>query len=245
MESEYIFGIRAILEAMAAGRDISKIVAKKGLQGDLYKELKEACTKNEVKIQFSEPDVLDRITKSNHQGVIAFVNPVKYQELEDILPAIVARGEQPFIVVLDGITDVRNFGAIARSAECAGVHAIVVAEKGSAPVNAEAVKTSAGALHRLPVCKVKNMFFALKYLQNEGVKIVGVTEKGATPYYETNLKGSVALILGAEDKGISSQNLKVAKVNTLIPLKGNIESLNVSVAAGILFFEVNRQRLVP
>ncbi len=242
METQYIFGIRAILEAIAAGREIDKIVAKKGLQGDLYKELKDACAKHNIKMQFSEFDVLDRITKNNHQGVIAFVTAINYKSLEEVMADVNQKGETPFIVVLDGITDVRNFGAIARSAECAGAHAIVIGEKGAAPVNGEAVKTSAGALHRLPVCKVKNMFFALKYLQTQGLKVVAVTEKGATPYYETQLEGPVALILGAEDKGISPQNIKLAEVNTLIPLKGSIESLNVSVAAGIIFFEIVRQR---
>ena len=242
MDTQYIFGIRAIQEALAAGREIDKVIAKKGLQGDLYKALQATCKEHDIRIQYVELEVLDRITTSNHQGVIAFMSPVDYQTLEDVLPAIVAKGEQPFLVVLDGITDVRNFGAIARSAECAGAHAIVIAEKGSAPVNAEAVKTSAGALHRLPVCRVKNMFYALKYMQQEGLKIVAVTEKGATPYYETPLQGPVALILGSEDKGINPQNIKLADVNTLIPLKGNIESLNVSVAAGILFFEIVRQR---
>jgi 23S rRNA (guanosine2251-2'-O)-methyltransferase len=242
MDTQYIFGIRAILEAISAGRIIDKVVAKKGLQGDLYKELKDACARNKIRMQFSDVEVLDRITKSNHQGVIAFLTAIEYQNIEEVIPGIIGRGEQPFIVVLDGITDVRNFGAIARSAECAGAHAIIIAEKGAAPINGEAVKTSAGALHRLPICVVKNMFYTLKYLQTQGIKIVAVTEKGATPYYETKLDGPVALILGAEDKGINPQNMKLAEVNTLIPLKGNIESLNVSVAAGILFFEIVRQR---
>lgn len=242
MDTQYIFGIRAIQEALAAGREIDKVIAKKGLQGELYKTLQTTCSQHDIKIQYVDQAVLDRITTSNHQGVIAFISPVDYRQLEDVLPAIAEKGEVPFIVVLDGITDVRNFGAIARSAECAGAHAIIIAEKGSAPINGEAVKTSAGALHRIPVCIVKNLFFALKLLQKEGVRVVAITEKGANPYFETDLKGPLALILGSEDKGINPQNLKVAETKALIPLKGNIESLNVSVAAGVLFFEVVRQR---
>lgn len=242
MDNEYIFGIRAIQEAIAAGREITKVIAKKGLQGDLFKALATDCQTHDIRLQYVMPDVLDKVTTQNHQGVIAFVSPVDYKTLEEVIPAIKAKGEQPFIVILDGITDVRNFGAIARSAECAGVHAVVIPEKGSAPVNAEAVKTSAGALHRMPVCRVKNMFYAIKYLEQEGIKVVAVTEKGATPYCQADLTGPVALILGAEDKGISNQLMKTAEIKTLIPLKGNIESLNVSVAAGVLFFEIVRQR---
>lgn len=239
---QYIFGIRAIEEAINAGKQIDKIIARKGLNGDLFKALQALCKEKQIRIQYALPEVLDRVTTSNHQGVIAFMNQVVYSNLDEVVDSLKAKGESPFLLVLDGITDVRNFGAIARSAECAGVHAIIVPEKGSAAINGESIKTSAGALHRIPVCQSQKLFFAVKYLKEHGIKIVAATEKdGSVPYFKADLTGPVAIIMGAEDKGISPQLIKQSDVRAQIPMLGNIESLNVSVAAGILMFEKVRQ----
>ncbi len=243
MENEtYIFGIRAIEEAIAAGRSISKVLARQGLGGDLFKHLQETCRIKQIRIQFTTLEVLDRITTSNHQGVVAVMDPTQYLELDELLPAIAAEGRTPLIVVLDGITDVRNLGAIARSAHCAGVDALIVPTKGSAPINGESVKTSAGALHYIKICKTNNPYFAVKHLKNNGLQVVGATEKGADDYFRTDFKKPTVIILGSEDYVISIHLLKLCDAKAKISMYGKIESLNVSVAAGIMFFEAARQR---
>ena len=185
---------------------------------------------------------INKITRKNHQGVVAFLSPVTYYDIENIIPDLFEKGKTPFIVVLDGITDVRNFGAIARTCECAGVDAIIIPEKNSVSVTADSVKTSAGALLHIPVVRVRSLKMAIRYLKNCGVTVVGATEKGNTDYttYDYNLP--VAVVMGAEDKGISAENLKECDYFATIPLKGSIGSLNVSVAAGVLIYEVVRQR---
>lgn len=240
--SNYVFGIRAIIEAIRAGKEIDKVLLKKGLVGELSKELTDLLREKNLPVQWVPIERIDRITRKNHQGALAFVSAIEYQPLENTLMAVFDKGETPFIVVLDGVTDVRNLGAIARTAACAGVHAIVVPEKGSAVVNADAIKTSAGALHELPVCRVKSLELAVKYLKNSGLAIACATEKGAQEYYKCNLSGPLAMVLGAEDTGISNQILRMADSMCKIPLVGPIGSLNVSVAAGILLFEAFKQR---
>lgn len=244
MEQEnYIFGIRAVEEAILAGKIIDKVLVKKGLNGELFGKFSDTCKSHKVRIQYTTPEVLDRITKANHQGVIAIISKVEYiDNVNELFNIAEQKGEPLFVVILDGITDVRNLGAIARSADCAGAHAIIVPSKGSAPINGESVKTSAGALHHIPVCMTKNCFMAAKALKDKGVQIIGATEKGAKPYYEQDFSRPTAIIMGAEDKGISSQLLKLCDGNALIPMFGHIESLNVSVAAGIIMFEVAKQR---
>lgn len=243
MENEnYIFGIRAVEEAIQAGKLIDKVIAKQGLNGELFAHLQETCKKHKVRIQYTQQDVLDKITTGNHQGVIAVLNKVDYVQLEELLPIAERNGHAPLILVLDGITDVRNFGAIARSADCAGVDAIIVATKGSAPINGESIKTSAGALHHIPICLSNNPYFAVKALKDKGLRIIGSTEKGAEDYYRLDFRQPSVIIMGAEDKGISSQLLKLCDAKAKIPMYGHIESLNVSVAAGIMMFEAARQR---
>ncbi|MBP5365694.1 MAG: 23S rRNA (guanosine(2251)-2'-O)-methyltransferase RlmB [Bacteroidales bacterium] len=236
-DNQYIFGIRAIEEAIAANQHINKIVARKGLSGDLFAHLQEVCKSKQIRIQYTTPDVLDRITKSNHQGVIAFISQIKYVNLSDI-----AHSQNQLLVALDGITDVRNFGAIARSADCAGVQALIVPSKGSAPINGESIKTSAGALNHIPVCQTNNLFMAIKALKESGLRVVGATEHGADDYYNVDFTQPTVIIMGSEDKGISKQLLKLCDANAKIPMTGHIESLNVSVAAGIIMFEAVRQR---
>jgi len=237
-----IFGIRAVIEAVDAGKEIDRLLVKKDLQGELSKELFSAIRGYDIPVQRVPVEKLNRITRKNHQGVIAFIAPVAYQHVEDLVPTLFEKGKEPFFVLLDGITDVRNFGAIARTAECAGVNAIIIPSRNSVSVNADAVKTSAGALHVLPVCRESQIASTIKYLKNSGIRIVGATEKAKLDYTRTPLKGPICLIMGAEDKGIPQEHLALCDEWVRIPVMGQIESLNVSVAAGILIYETVKQR---
>ncbi|MFT5600640.1 MAG: 23S rRNA (guanosine2251-2'-O)-methyltransferase, partial [Flavobacteriales bacterium] len=200
---EFIYGIRAIIEAIEADRPINKIIIQQGLQGDLTKELREVLKGTEISYQIVPGQKLNRVTNKNHQGAIAFVSPIEYQNIEDILPLIYEKGETPFLYILDRITDVRNMGAIARSAECNGVHAIIIPSRGSAMINADAVKTSTGALNKLPVCRSFNLKHTIQYLQESGVSVVGCTEKTEDLLPNTELLGPIAVIMGSEEDGIS------------------------------------------
>lgn len=242
-ENEMIFGIRAVIEAIQADKVIDKILVKRELQGDLSKELFEVLRGSEIPVQRVPGERLDRVTRKNHQGVIAFISAITYHRIEDIIPFIYEQGKDPFIVLLDGVTDVRNFGAIARTCECAGVDAIVIPSKGSVTVNADAIKTSAGALHVLPVCKETSINQAIRFLQQSGVKVFAATEKAAENYTEVKYDGPVAIVMGAEDTGVSAENLRICDSMVKIPQFGTIGSLNVSVASSIVVYEVVRQRM--
>lgn len=237
----FIYGIRPIFEALEAGRQIDRVLVKNTLRGNL-EELLTELRKHQVPYQFVQADRLNRITHHNHQGVIAFVSEVEYYDLEKLLPALYEQGETPLLLALDHITDVRNFGAIARTAECAGAHGLLIGEKGHAGVNADAVKTSAGALHHIPVCRVRTLREALIYLKNSGLQIVAATEKAEQVYTRVDYTLPSVIILGAEDTGISSDLLRIADHLVRIPLLGKTASLNVSVAAGVLLYETVRQR---
>lgn len=237
-----IFGIRAVIEAVEAGKEIDRLLVKKDLQGELSKELFSAIRGYDIPVQRVPVEKLNRITRKNHQGVIAFIAPVTYQHVEDLVPALYEEGKEPFFVLLDGVTDVRNFGAIARTAECAGVNAVIIPSRNSVSVNADAVKTSAGALHIIPVCRENQISSVIRYLKNSGIRIVGATEKAELDYTRANLQGPVCLIMGAEDKGIPQEHLALCDEWVRIPILGQIESLNVSVAAGILIYETVKQR---
>lgn len=241
-EKEMIFGIRAVIEAIEAGKEIDKIIVRKDLQGELAKELFTILNTNNIPVQRVPVERLDRYTRKNHQGVIAFLSAITYERIEDIIPFLYENGKVPFILLLDGITDVRNFGAIARTCEVAGVDAIVIPARGSVTVNADAVKTSAGALLKIPVCKEQNLTSTIKYLKNCGVKVVAATEKAEKNYTETTYNDPIAIVMGAEDLGVSSENLRIVDELVCIPQFGTIASLNVSVAAGVLIYEVIRQR---
>jgi len=238
----YIFGIHAVLEAVHAGKDLDKVLVRRGGGSDLLKKLMGELSRMEIPVQQVPVEKLNRITGKNHQGVIAFLSEVSYLDITTLLPSIFEKGEDPLILLLDGVSDVRNFGAIARSAECAGVHAIVIPSSGSAAINADAIKTSAGALHRIPVCRHRDLLTVLRFLQESGLRLFAATEKAADTLYATDMTGPAGIILGSEDTGISSQLLKVADSWVSIPMKGTIASLNVSVAAGVMLFEVLRQR---
>lgn len=241
-KEQMVFGIRAVQEAIAAGKEIEKVFVKKGLQGDLFRGFLEVVRQHNIPYQFVPIEKLNRLSRKNHQGVIAMISPVVYQDIEQLVPMLYDEGKEPFILVLDHVTDVRNFGAIARTAECAGVHAIVIPEKGGAPINADALKTSAGALHSIPVCRVQSLKAIVEFLKNSGLKVVAATEKGAVNYNEANYQGPLTLVMGAEDTGISSDLLALSDVRSKIPILGDIESLNVSVAAGILMYEIIKSR---
>jgi 23S rRNA (guanosine2251-2'-O)-methyltransferase len=241
-ESEMIFGTRAVIEAVQAGKEVDKILMRRDLQNDLSRELFNIVKETHIPIQRVPQEKLDRLTRKNHQGVIAFISAVTYQTLEDIVPFLYEEGKNPLIVLLDGVTDVRNFGAIARTCECAGADAIVIPSHNSVSVNADAVKTSAGALLTLPVCKEPTITEAIKFLKNCGYKVIAATEKAGINYTATNYTDPVALVLGSEDMGIAYDNLRICDEMVQIPILGTIGSLNVSAAAAVLLYEVVRQR---
>jgi 23S rRNA (guanosine2251-2'-O)-methyltransferase len=246
-ERDFIFGIRSVIEAIQSGKNLERVLFKDGLQTStqdgLFKELMTLIKEYDIDHQKVPVQRINRVTDKNHQGVIAYLAPVDYQDINVVVSAALAAGKKPLVVVLDGITDVRNFGAIARSAECAGADAIVIPEKGSAQITSDAIKTSAGALFRVPVCRVPKLWYTMKFLKESGFFIVAASEKGDTDYRKHEYKGPVALVMGSEDKGISSQIMKMADQMVTIPVKGEIASLNVSVAAGILIYEIQRNKM--
>lgn len=237
-----IFGTRAVMEAIKAGREIEKIFIQAGLNNDLTKELITVAKENDVPLSFTPQQKLNKLSSKNHQGVICLLSAVKYATLEDLIDHAYANGKEPFFLILDRITDVRNFGAIARTADCAGLTGIIIPDKGNAPITGDAMKTSAGALSYLPVCRVKDFKKTIQTLKENGIQVLACTEKAATTLYEVDLVSPVAIILGSEEDGISHTLLKEADQLVKIPMYGNIASLNVSVSAGIALYEVIRQK---
>lgn len=240
--NELIFGVRAVIEAIEAGQSIDKIFMKHDTTGDLTKILTTLARERNIPVQRVPLEKLNRLTKKNHQGVLAFVSPVPYYDIEEITTRVFEEGRIPAIILLDGITDTRNFGAIARTADCAGYDAIVIPERGSVSVTPEAIKTSAGALFRIPVCRVRNMLDTVRLLKASGIKIIGSSEKAVHGYTEADFNLPVAIVMGAEDTGISPQIIRECDDLVSIPILGNISSLNVSVAAGVMMYELVRQR---
>ena len=242
MDNNLIFGIRPVVEAIEAGREIEKLYIRKGAEGQLMTELRDLCLRHRVRVQEVPVEKLNRLVRGNHQGVVAQIAAIAYVQLDDILERV-PDDETPLVVVIDGVTDVRNFGAIARSAECAGAHGLIAPLKNSAPVNAEAIRASAGALTTIPVCRVGSIRNTLKTLQAEGFQVVAATEKSRKLLYDADLRRPTALVMGAEETGISKEVLKLCDERLAIPLIGRIESLNVSAAAAVMLFEVVRQRI--
>lgn len=241
-QREMIFGIHALIEAIKSGKMIEKIMLRRDMGNQLLRDLLSTADVENIPVQKVPLEKLNQITSKNHQGAIAFISPVEFQKIENIIPILFEQGKNPFVIVLDGITDVRNFGAIARTAECAGVDAIVVPSARSAAINADAIKTSAGALLTVPVCRVQNLKNALQFLSESGLKIIAVTEKADINHTTISYIDPLALVLGAEDEGISSEIMNMCNERVAIPLCGIIESLNVSVAAAVAMYEVVRQR---
>ena len=242
MDNNLIFGIRPVVEAIEAGREIEKLYIRKGAEGQLMTELRDLCLRHRVRVQEVPVEKLNRLVRGNHQGVVAQIAAIAYVQLDDILERV-PEDETPLVVVFDGVTDVRNFGAIARSAECAGAHGLIAPLKNSAPVNAEAIRASAGALTTIPVCRVGSIRNTIKTLQAEGFQVVAATEKSRKLLYDADLRRPTALVMGAEETGISKEVLKLCDERLAIPLIGRIESLNVSAAAAVMLFEVVRQRI--
>lgn len=241
--NDYIFGIRPVIEAIEAGRDIDKIFVSKERHSDVARELLDKAREMHVLVQRVPPEKIQRITRKQTQGVLAILSAVTYHRLDHLVPELYEAGLMPFVLILDGITDVRNFGAIARTAECAGVDAIVIPQHGSVSVGGDAVKTSAGALLHIPVCRERSVRGAVQFLKDNGYRVVAVSEKADINYTEANFTDPVALVMGAEDVGISPDVYELCDLRVGIPMFGKIGSLNVSVAAGVLMYEVVRQRL--
>ncbi len=241
-ESDCIFGLRPVIEAIKAGKKIDRLLIRQGLQGMLYHELMTEVRKHDIAFQIVPLERIELVTRKNHQGVLAWLSLIEYQHISNLLPMIFEKGEDPLIIALDGVSDVRNFGAIVRTAECLGAHAVIIPERGSARITADAVKTSAGALHTFPVCREKSIVRTVEFLKESGLKIICGAEKSGGKASGTDLTGPAILILGSEDKGISRELLALADHTVRIPMTGTISSLNVSVAAGILLYEILRQR---
>lgn len=240
-QSKLIYGIHALLEALEAGREIDKILIRRGLKSEESQRVLSLAKERVIPIQQVPVEKLDRLTNRPHQGVLAFIAEIEYTPLEALVPLLYEEGRMPFLVVLDGITDVRNFGAIARTAECAGADAIIIPDHGSVSVTADAVKTSAGALLRLPVCRVPSIGGALRYLQSSGIRVITASEKAESLYTDQTLTPPIALVMGSEEVGPSKEALRLSDQLVRIPQSGAIGSLNVSVATGILLYEVIRQ----
>ncbi len=243
-DKSFVFGLHSTIEAINAGKEIERILIRKGLQGELYLELMKLIRQFEIPFQQVPVERIDRVTRKNHQGVVTFISPVAYQPITEIIPMLFDQGKNPLILVLDRITDVRNFGAITRSAEVAGVDAILIPEKGAAQINADAIKTSSGALLKIPICREKNLINAVRFLKNSGLKVVAASEKGDLNYFSCEMTAPLVIVMGSEETGIDANILKLADEWAKIPQLGTIQSLNVSVAAGILLFEAVRQRIL-
>jgi 23S rRNA (guanosine2251-2'-O)-methyltransferase len=244
MKKNFVYGIRAIIEAINSGQTIEKILLKNNLKGQLFSELYGLAKQRKIPFQFVPVEKINRFTTKNHQGAIAFLSLIEYADIEAITQNIFDKGKLPFFVILDGVTDVRNFGAIARTAECAGVDAIIIKTKGSAQINNDAIKTSAGALYKIPVARVENLVKTVKFLKNSGIIVVAASEKGSVYHFEHDFTLPVAIIMGAEDRGPSTEMLKIADKVIKIPMIGTIESLNVANAASVIIYEVVRQRII-
>ena len=238
----YIYGTRAVLEVLHAGKGIEKLFIQQGLSNPLLRELKDALRLAGVIYQQVPIEKLNRMTKSNHQGVVGIISNIAYQNINELVPALFAKGEVPLLLILDRITDTRNLGAIARTAECAGVHGIIIPSRGSALINADAINTSAGALHHLPVCREDNLKATIEFLKEAGIRIIGCSEKTTQFTYDENFRQPVAIIMGSEENGVSPEYLKRADGAVKIPMIGNISSYNVSVATGMILYEVLAQR---
>lgn len=241
-QSDLVFGIHPILEGLNAGRNFDKLLILNTLKSDQVKEIIELAREKGISINKVPQQKLDRVTRKNHQGVIGFIAPIEFQEIENILPTIFSEGKNPFILILDRVSDVRNFGAIIRTAECAGVDAIIIPKKGAAQISAETIKTSTGAIFNIPICKVPGIESVLPFLLDSGIHLVACTEKAEDLYTEIDYNIPIGIIMGSEESGIALSNIKKCDSKVKLPMAGKTGSLNVSVAAGVIMYEVIRQR---
>ncbi|MDO5972103.1 23S rRNA (guanosine(2251)-2'-O)-methyltransferase RlmB [Flavivirga aquimarina] len=242
-EQTQIFGIRAIIEAINAGETIDKVFLQKGLKGELFSELESCLRKNAINSSYVPVEKLNRLTRKNHQGAVAQISPIEFHNIETLVLNVIESGKTPLFLLLDQLSDVRNFGAIIRTAECTGVDGIIIQKKGGAPVNGDTIKTSAGAVFKVPICKVDHIKDAVFYMQASGINVIAATEKTNNALYDVSFKEPCAIIMGSEGRGINPSTLKVVDAKAKLPILGEIESLNVSVACGAFLYEVVRQRL--
>lgn len=242
-KQDMVYGIRPVIEAIRSGKEVEKAFVQKGVRGESFNEMITLFKEYIIPYQVVPVEKLNKLTRKNHQGVVAYISPVSFCDIENLIPDLFERGIEPFFVIMDRITDVRNFGALLRTAEGAGVNAVVIPSKGSAQLNSGTIKSSAGAIYKVPICRAHNLKNVIEYLKASGIKVAAATEKTNTFYYEKDLTGPVAIILGSEGEGVSKEYLKRVDVKLKIPMMGEIESLNVSVAGGILMYEVLRQRM--
>jgi len=237
-----VFGLHSVNETLKSDNDIDKIFIQSNLRSDSINEIvKEAKTRN-IPLSIVPIEKLNRFTRKNHQGVVCFTSSVNYASLDNILDKAYSSGKDPFILILDKITDVRNFGAISRTAECAGVNGIIIPSRGSAQINADAVKTSSGALNYIPICREHNLKETITYLKESGITIIACSEKTEDMVYDADYNKPVAIIMGSEESGISQEYLKLSDQHVKIPMTGQVGSLNVSVATGVIVYEAIRQR---
>lgn len=242
MKGNKIYGINPVSEAIESGKTIDKMMVQKGLKGDAAQTLLKKARDLNIPTQYVPIQKLNRLMSGNHQGIIAFLSPIDFHSIENVLPGIYEQGKNPLILILDRVSDVRNFGAIARTAQCCGVDAIIIPEKGAAAINEDAVKTSAGALFKIPVCREKNLNKTIEFLQLSGIQVIAASEKGEKNIYQTNLKEPIALIMGNEGEGIAPELIKKANKKAHLPILSDMDSLNVSVACGAFLYECVRQR---
>ena len=243
-ENTTIFGLRAIIEAIDSGSTLNKVYLQKGLRGSLFFELETRIKKERITTSFVPVEKLDRLSKNkNHQGAVAQISPIAFADLEKLIDDSLEGTTSPLFLLLDQVSDVRNFGAIIRTAECTGVNGIIIQQSGSAPINAETIKTSAGAAFNLPICRVNHIKDAIYTLQASDIKIVAATEKTEDLIYAIDLKQPIAIVMGSEHRGINPSVLKIVDYTAKLPLLGTIDSLNVSVACGAFLYETTRQRL--
>lgn len=238
-----IIGFRAIVEALESGKEFDKVLLQKGLKGELQNETRRILKEYNVPFQLVPIEKLERLTKANHQGIIGFTTPISFHDLGNLIQQTFEKGVTPKFIYLDQVSDVRNFGAICRSAECSGFHGVIVPEKGAAQINEDAIKTSAGALFHIPVARTKSIDETIELLQQSGIQLVSCTEKTNTQLFEVDMSKPTCIIMGAEDVGISNEFLRRSDILAKIPMEGRTSSLNVSVAAGIIMYELNRQRI--
>lgn len=242
-KEDFIFGLRPVIEAIEAGKTIDKIFLQNALQGSIYAELKALLSKYKIRPNYVPVEKLNRFTRKNHQGVVAFISDVPFYKIEEVLPQIFEDGKTPFLLILDRLTDVRNFGAICRTAECVGIDAVIIPEKGASPINSDAIKTSAGAIYNIKICKENNLAHVVDYLQQSGVQVFAATEKAQKLIYDVQFTDPCAIVMGNEETGISKEVLHHSDEKIKLPIEGKTQSLNVSVACGAILYEAMRQKL--
>ena len=240
--NDIVFGTRPVLEAINSGKTLEKLFIQKNLKKEILDKIKSKLSNKKINISYVPKEKLNRITKKNHQGIICYISPISYQPIEEIIQRVFEKGKDPFVIILDRITDTRNFGAISRVADASGVDAIIIPEKESAIITSDSIKTSAGAINYIPICKVKSLRSTANFLKESGLKLVSCTEKGDKKFYDADLTSPCCIILGSEKDGISNSLMDISDERLNIPMKGNVESLNVSSSASVILFEVVRQR---